>query len=856
MRSRLALRPPHPRRMNSRLGRHEVRLRGLLPRLVGAILVLAAPLSAQEEGLLELRLTAVAATRTVPVLLDAGGEPLVPLRAALDFLEIPAVEDGEALVLEWPPGAWSTRVDLAARTVASGGATYTAPAEEWVVRGAEAFVSVAALERILGGQVRVDWENLGLIVAGRDDYPIVRRIRNAERRIAPGRSRLAEDEALDVAYPARSGGATLGWGLSVALAGDEVTGTGRAALGAAVLGGALEAGATARLDAGASRLADPYARYSRSFPRGRWVRQVELGDVQGDGLVVRPYFGASVSNEPLYAPRYFGEALVRPVLPAGWEYEVYEGDHLVGVSARGAQEGVQTPIGYGVTPLRIRMLGPAGQERVEEVVFLVPAVQVPAGEWRYTLGGGVCRRAGCDAIAHADLRYGVARSLTAGVGVDHTAGDSTGATRPYGSLAYTPAASLRTELRVRPGALLHGTVQHYHPLGGWRVAGGWTREEGGYRLPVPTLFGEANASVGTPLPGRGRVLSLYARARHSDSLATARWQAGLASGYRALHLGASYERGYQLQDVLSLTAGAPLPRHWLPTLRNPQVNARVDLAGSALHGVALGTTFRPADRASVSAAVTWYAGGGPPGLALSVVTRTPAAYLQTHTFREQGRTGGYASAGGGLAFGNTGGVVASPFETLGRSGVTGVVFLDDDGDGLWGRHEEPARGVPVIVGGERAVSDERGVYRAWGLLPYRVVALAVDTLSMETTTLSAGRPEYLVRPTPNVYARQDLPLLRTREAAGRLRWEGAAATLGGVTVEARPAAGEGVHRTVTFSDGEYYFPRLPAGEYTVSVAESSLRALGATVEPARLSVPGTAGAATVAAPVLVLRRVP
>lgn len=837
--------------MHTRPAAPRLRRLSCIPALLLA--ALAAPLAAQEEGLFELRLTAIASTRTIPVLLDAGGEPLVPLGAVLEYLEIPAVLEEGVLTLEWPPAVWSTRIDLAARTVASGGAAHAVPEGGWVRRGDEVYVPVPLLERILAGQVRVDWENVGLLIAGRDDYPVVRRIRNAGRRAGRGRAREAEDDELAVAYPSRSGGATLGWGVSASAVGERTDATARAALGLAVRGGALETGATLRTGSDGARLGDPYGRYTRSFPRGTWIRQLELGDVQGDGLVVRPYFGAAVSNAPLYAPRHFGEALVRPALPAGWEYEVYEGDHLIGVSARGAQEGIPAPIGYGTTPIRIRMLGPAGQERVEELVFLVPAVQVPAGEWRYALGGGLCRRSACTALGYADLRYGVSRTLTVGLGADHTAGDSGSATRPYGSLAYTPAPPVRTELRVRPGALVHGTVQRHHRLGGWRLAGGWTHEEAGYRLPAPAWFGEGNASIGTPLPGRGRVLTLYARARHSDSLQAPRWQAGLATGYRALHLGASYESGYQLADVLSLQAGAPLPRHLLPGMRAVQLNARVDLAGSELHGVSLGTTFRPADRASVNAALTWHA-EGPPGLAIGVVTRTRAAYVQTHAFREHGRGGAYASAGGGLAFGRTGGVVTSPFETIGRSGVTGVVFLDDDGDGLWGRHEEPARGVPVVVGGERAVSDERGVYRAWGLLPYRVVGLSVDTLNLDDTSLSAGRPEYLVRPTPNVYALQDLPLLRTREAAGTLRWDGAAGPLGGVTVEARGADPTVVHRTVTFSDGEFYFPRLPAGEYTVTVAESSLRALGATVAPVPLSIPGGPASAPVPAPVIVLRR--
>lgn len=816
----------------------------------------ARPAFAQEEGLLELRLTAAPHSRTVPVLLDSAGAPMVPLAQVLEFLEIPVRAEEGALILEWPPDVWSTRVEPATRRVTRGGESFTVPEAEWIQRGVDEYLALPVLGRVLGAEFQVDWENLGLVVGGRTDFPVVLRLQNRARRRVAGADDSPEDADLAVGYPARTGGATLGWALSAAMTGDAVQGSGRAGLGLAVAGGALETGAAIRATDGATGIGEPYARYARSFPRGRWIRQVELGDVYGDGLVTRPYFGVSVSNEPLYTPRRFGEALVQPVLPAGWEYEVYQGDVLIGVSSSGAGEPVAAPIGYGTTPVRVRLLGPAGQERTEELVFLVPAVQVPAGEWRYSLGGGVCRVETCQALGYGDVRRGISRALTVGLGVDHTLRDSASATRPYGTLSWSPRPELGTELRVRPGALIHGTVHRYTRLGGWRAAGGWQREQGASLLPVPVWFAEANGSIGTPLPGRGRVLGLFARARIPDGEdGRPQWQAGLSSGFRRVRLGAQYESGYQRRDVLSLMMGAPLPRYLVPSLRNWNVDARLDLAGSSLYGATLNTTFRPLDRASVTAGLTWYAEGGPPGFSISIVTRTRGAYVQSHAYSEGGRRGAFASAGGGLAFGSGGRVVASPFETVGRGGVAGTVFFDEDGDGVRDPGEAVAADVPVVVGGERTVSDAGGGYRAWGLMPYRVAALSVDTLNLASTNVSAARAEYLLRPSPNVYARQDLPLLRTREVTGRLRWRGASGALGGVTVEAR-AAGGTVHRAVTFSDGEYYFPRLPAGSYTLAVAESSLRALRAAAAPAGepFTVPGGRDDGPVAAPTLYLDR--
>jgi len=117
-------------------------------------------------------------------------------------------------------------------------------------------------------------------------------------------------------------------------------------------------------------------------------------------------------------------------------------------------------------------------------------------------------------------------------------------------------------------------------------------------------------------------------------------------------------------------------------------------------------------------------------------------------------------------------------------------------------------------------------------------------------------PEYLLRLTPNAYTRLDLPLLRTREASGRVRWRGAPGALGGITVEIRRDGERDPRRAVTFSDGEFYVTRLPAGDYTLTVAASSLRALSAGTDPpaVRFTVPATGGADAVDIPPIYLRR--
>jgi hypothetical protein len=97
--------------------------------------------------------------------------------------------------------------------------------------------------------------------------------------------------------------------------------------------------------------------------------------------------------------------------------------------------------------------------------------------------------------------------------------------------------------------------------------------------------------------------------------------------------------------------------------------------------------------------------------------------------------------------------------------------------------------------------------------------------------------------------------VRTRDAYGRVTWAGPPRGLAGITVEVRRAGDDAPTRAATFSDGEFYFPRLPAGSYTLSISPSSLQALRAAPDtPAvTFTVPAAPGAEPVQIPPIQLR---
>ncbi len=115
--------------------------------------------------------------------------------------------------------------------------------------------------------------------------------------------------------------------------------------------------------------------------------------------------------------------------------------------------------------------------------------------------------------------------------------------------------------------------------------------------------------------------------------------------------------------------------------------------------------------------------------------------------------------------------------------------------------------------------------------------VAVDSLSVDPSWVPAPR-EVLLRPSPNLFNEVSLPLRRTREVIGTVELGGDTPhPLAGVAVEIRDESGRLVATERTFSDGVYYFQRIPPGRYTVGVASASLEALGAPgTAPLRLEI--------------------
>ena len=826
-----------------------------------AILPLAAPAAAQapagyEYGPFELYVRRLPERPIVDVLVDSAGAVYIPVTAVLGRVGIPfrlepaTAAVGPALVLEWPPAVWRTTLRLGDGVVSRGGATDTIAVGELVVAGGEAYLSAGWLSRLLGAEVAVDWPGLAVRIEADDAFPAIARLETESRR-ARERRAAAATAGIEAPYPARTGGFAGSWGGSVIDTDGLRRGSLHGTAAAGVLGGGLEMGSTLTFGTGIGHdFRDRYIRYSRAFPHDRLVRRLEVGNVFSTSAAARRLRGITLSNEPVHTPIHFGDALIAPQVPAGWEYEVYHGERLVGIA--GADDpGIHTPLNYGRTPVRVRLVGPAGQESTERLVFVVPAEQVPAGETRWFAGGGDCEDTDCWDYGYAEARYGIGRALTIGAGADRVTLEQgePARWRALSFLGLSPVTNLSLQLQHRAATFFLARGQWVAGRASVNADYAWHRPEGDEPIS-PGWQASLSGAFFPPALG-GRSLTARARVRGVETGAIDSWQADVSTSLRGAYLTIGWEAGLQRRDMLTLRThtqpGSFLDRRLADLALS--TTAAVSAAGAELFEAAF--SVRPA-RALMISATLRTRDGGRPTIVLGLVSRLPTGYAQ-YRVSGGGTTTQFLSADGGAALDAPWPPLLMTSNGVGQAGITGRVFHDVDADGRFGPGDSPAAGAVVSVRGEPVVAGDDGRFRLWHIEPYDAIAIAVDSFSIDPGWTPTTR-RTVIRTTPNLFNVVALPLVRTRELAGAVRPPAGRPDAGGIAVEILDDEANVVVTTRTFRDGEYYIQRIRPGRYTARVAAASLAALGVEpgIEPVAFDVPA-AGSDVIRIPPIVLR---
>ena len=785
-----------------------------------------------DEGLFELVSPGLPAV-TLPLLVSPRGAFLIPAHALLAALGVPhrILHDSLQLRISRPGSGADTAFSWASSDSLSV-----------VVTSSDLWIAAPRLAALIDGSIDVDLATLEVHVSRKGGFP-AQILEAAHRRRDEARQRLALDRAAAppaVPFVPRTGIGVAEWSLggSAAPFAAPTSVSGRIGLG--VLGGMLKTHLVTRADnaAGGART-EADGSYLRVFPEGRWLRQLQLGDIVSEGAEAHVMRGASFTNAPFVRDLQFGEVPFAQPLPAGWEYEVYEGDRLVGFSDASGAGPVSVPLRYGTTPMRVRLYGPAGEIRESAMTYVIPVDQLHDGEWQYAAGAGRCALQQCDALGYAELRHGVRRWLTMQLGMDALRDSARAERRGYGAVSLTPAPEWALQLQARERAYLRGALTHD---GDDRVTGNVSagmNEAGQGGIGVATAGGTWFVSSSLRLlhllPGLGsRGLTLGSRFEHDRVPASNRWDIGVSTPIRRglLELGVQSD---PLAQVHPDSAGAPIVR----VAPSFSVDAG-RLSGLGVPIVRLEGGFQGSRLVQWEGALSLQNGvgytnvslrklHGIPGtqLVVSATLTTTGARVLSRVTRRDGHVDGGYSATGAVAFGSVRRATPLAYGGLGYSGVEGRVFEDLNGSGAYDAADQPVANAVIRVGGLRVRTDSAGRYSSWSATPYERIGVELDTLSLDDPAWVPAVPTHFLRPSPHQFTAVAFPLVHTREVLGRLAPDSGMAMPAGVSLELRDPTTGGVYLTRTFGDGGFYISRMRPGRYRLTVSASSLAVLKA-----------------------------
>jgi hypothetical protein len=817
-----------------------------------------------EEGIVE-----VVAERLSPlpviVLVDSAGSVLLPIENVLHYLGLTASWNGTTLHVPRPRGA--AQLDTATNTLSTPGtSTQIAPAE--IVRnGPLIYLRAERMAEMLDAVVQVDFASLTVVIGRATPFPAQQRIIAEQRRavlIARQQQRDRTTALRSVPYPALNGAGIADWQITTRGLDPTSLTTLRTHLGVALFGGDLGGGAV--FEAGRNstdNVRDVTLRYHRVFPQRSHIRQVSAGDVLTSGLFARFVRGLEISNRPFLRDAELSAILVQPDLPAGWEYEIFQGSELLGYSDIGTYDPVAIPLRAGTTPVQVRMYGPSGEEVVSTLLYQTPVSLLRRDAVEYSVGGGQCA-ASCDQFAHADVRYGATSLVTVGGGIEAFRDSAGSRLRPYFVYSIATGLSATAELTYMPFDLYSANVALF-PGDGSRanLRASISRPglgpislttQNGRRWDVEALWDE-------------RLDRPHARFSQLRLGASAAGQLGDLDRWRVSSL-ASFNRGFAevrydndatttRTHLLSGRTGIYVPFRVRGRRLRPLFNSALGVGEDGLRLVEAGVSVQPRSSTAVTAGLQWADGNSRPTFSIGFNARTGSVQTAVRAISTpSGVASSSLSMSSSTAFAHDGSITHYPSARTGYAGLHGTVFVDTDNDGIFSDGDEPVPDAHLILGGFRTQSDQDGRYHIWGMQPYQPLQVAIDSARTADPSLTTSGSRMIIRPVPNMARQVDVPLVRTTELIGSVTASGPIATAAGVSLDITNVESGEVTTAVTFSDGFYYLSRLRPGSYRLTVSPSSLDALGAAARPAALefTIPASADELFVELPPVVLER--
>jgi hypothetical protein len=802
-------------------------------------------------------------SRTVPAF-RAGDEALLPVTQFAELAEIATRQlptGGLELLLQ--PGDHRVTIDPQSGEIKLGGSTIILGSADRVVAAGDQYLSTRVLSTLLRAHFTINWTDLAVTLLDADSLPIGRRVAREKAHAAYRAAIEAQTPDLSLGMErTRWDGVVLDYSF-LAPSQDVLGGAYSTGLGLNLMGGSLEASLAS---AGPPR--DGNVRFDGSWTgvwrTNPWVAQLRVGDGLSSGPRPRAVRGFAVSNTPFLRPALFGDIPFQGGLGPGWQIEAYRGGRLLAIDSANSlgRFSLDVPVEYGENPVDFVAYGPFGEVRQFNQTYRVVSDVIPARRIEYGVSLGACRGESCRANGNVDVRYGLSRRWTVRGGMDQFWRDTLPAlSHPYVGMAGAIGNAWALEFEAVASAVVRG-VARFEPSDRIRLSTEFNHFATGPIQPILTpqgrrtqwttnamarpfrqrddLFVEASldritSAVGNNTSGRLGVSLYTGRLRLAPAFRFTRFSdpTGVGAGQSFVSLNAFSLPFPELGPVFGRVSGRA---SWEVDTRGGVTTMAAYLSRELARGF------------NVEAGAGWNRGLGT-NVTLFLSTELPSLRATTS-----------------ISVPSTGPAVASQFvqgsllydpasrsmafatgPSLERAGVSGRVFLDENGDGKWQPGEQVLPDVRVLAGYTSALSDSSGRYRVWDLPSFEPVRLTIDSTTLASPLWIPAYGSVSIETGPNRFRGFDIPIVPGGVIEGRLMRQTPTgdAPIAGAQLILKRRGTRDERTLVTFSDGDFYLIGVRPGEYELSVDGDLRSRLGLEGKPLTFTMPASADGATV-----------
>ena len=809
-----------------------------------AVLEVPAP-SDLEEVLLDLRIGRLV-TRTVLAFTD-GAVAYLPVSALLELGEVDhTVDETGVLRAVLQPGARLVILDPVAGAAFREGRTVDIPARAFFLEAGILYAMASGLESVFDLRIRTDWSQLTSVVMDPEALPIGRRMaREARWQNLRGPTGADDPDARAELEGGPFGGAVLDWSFSSNASEPLASGIYSVGGGARVFGGGLQV--TARsLGSGSEGQRQLDVTHQTVWRDRPWITQMRLGDGFSSGPRLRALRGISLTNAPFLRHSFFGADSFSGRVGAGWDVELRRSDQTLDV-VRADEQGafaLDIPLSYGENSIQVVAFGPHGEIVTTERLVLLGTDRIPGGSFEWGLSGGACRDQRCSGTANLDLRYGLSDRWTVRGGMEAFSRDTlVSLVQPYVSVTGAILPGLQVSSEALHGGFLRGGAT-YAPSSRLRLRGAYTAFSSSVALPIlhdarRRSTAEADVLL-RPISSQPRWLLRGSLLRQDFGVGTLSliqaassfqsgnlgFEVGLRRDVDAPDAGVTSTRDHQTGAVTTL-----LP---LPGRRKLWTRGEIELVdASALHRVRGRVAYQVTSGARLEIGTGWRRGSG------ADLTVTFSAYLSqlrstTQMVASEGVPARLTQAGQGSVHWNdaTRQVVLSTGPGLERGGISGYVFVDENGNGVRDAGEAGLDGVRVVIGGRTVRTDSEGRHQVWDLVPFEPVSAWADPTSLADPRMVPVRDRVEVVVPPASFGRLDIAVTPSQEIWGSVvrATPNGDVPLAHAELELVDLRSGEIRAVRAFSDGEFYESGVKPGHYAFRIAPGSLRGLGVVPE--------------------------